>query len=360
MNTPDDASPLARAIVICAGLAIIVFFLQSAASVVGPLLLAVFITVIAHPPLRWMQQMGVPKYLALSLIAFVLLDAGSLLALVMTGAMEGLRDSLPSYQQRLMILSQQIGNWLEGIGLENSSEAVPDLLNPAAATRLVQTTLANLSNSVATGFLVLLAAIFMLLEAPHVPRKMRAAFNLSEAAEQRFQQVLQAINYYMFVKFLTSLATGICVGAWLWYLNIDFAILWAIIAVFLNFVPYIGAILMALPAVFVALVQTDLGTALLVALGYLVANTAIGSIIEPRIMGRGLGISEVALFVSMVFWGWVLGTIGVFLSVPLTMAMKTALDASPRTRPLAIMLQANAGPRAVAPPATEGNLPTSN
>lgn len=354
MIVADQFSPLARGIIVAAALAIVTLFLQAAAPIVGPLLLAVFITVIAHPPLRWMQRMGVPKYLALSLMAFILLDAGSLLALAITGAMEGLRDSLPSYQQRLVILSQQIGNWLESIGLENSSEAVPELLNPAAATRLVQSTLANLSSSAATGLMVLLAVVFMLIEAPGVPAKLRAAFKLSEASEERFLRILDAVNYYMHVKFLTSLATGLLIGLWLWYLRIDFAILWAIIAVFLNFVPYVGAILMTIPAVLVALVQTDLPTALLVALGYLVVNAIIGNIVEPRIMGRGLGVSEVALFIFMVFWGWVLGTIGVFLSVPLTMAVITALDASPQTRPLAIMLRSSANqPGAIAAKAPE-------
>lgn len=344
MIAADTFSHLARGIIVAAALAIVALFLQAAAPIVGPLLLAVFIAVIAHPPLRWMQRMGVPKYIALSLIAFILLDAGSLLVLAITGAMEGLRESLPSYQQRLTILSQQLGQWLESIGLENSREAVPDLLNPAAATRLVQTTLANLSSSFATGLLVLFAAVFMLIEAPEVPAKLRAAFRLSEASERRFEEILRAVNYYMHVKLMTSLATGLCIGLWLWYLKIDFAILWAVIAVFLNFVPYVGAILMTIPAVLVALVQTDLATSVLVAIGYLVVNTAIGNIVEPRIMGRGLGISQVALFVFMVFWGWILGTIGVFLSVPLTMAIITAMDASPQTRPIAIMLRTTTNP----------------
>jgi predicted PurR-regulated permease PerM len=95
---------------------------------------------------------------------------------------------------------------------------------------------------------------------------------------------------------------------------------------------------MMIPAVLMALVQTDPQTALLVALACVAINTLIGSILEPRFMGRGLGISTLAVFLSLLFWGWVLGPVGVFLSVPLTMAVLIALDASPQTRPVAILL----------------------
>jgi AI-2 transport protein TqsA len=119
---------------------------------------------------------------------------------------------------------------------------------------------------------------------------------------------------------------------------VDYAVLWALIAFLLNFVPTIGSILAAFPAVLLALVQIDVQAALLVAIGYLVVNTLIGSILEPKIMGYGLGLSTLVVFVSLVFWGWVLGPVGMFLSVPLTMSLKIALDANPQTRPIAIML----------------------
>jgi predicted PurR-regulated permease PerM len=134
------------------------------------------------------------------------------------------------------------------------------------------------------------------------------------------------------------LGTAVCALAVLKLLGIDFAILWAILAFFLNFVPFVGSVLMAIPALLVALVQTDVQTTLLVAVGYLVINVAIGSYLEPRIMGRGLGISTLAVFLSLLFWGLVLGKIGMFLSVPLTMAMKIALESCPQTRPIAVML----------------------
>jgi predicted PurR-regulated permease PerM len=338
MNVITGFSPIARAVIVTAAIAIAVTFLQAAAPIIAPILLAAFIAIVVTPPLRWMQRKRVPRWLALGVIVFVLLDAGSIFALLFTGELEGFRDGLPGYQERLTLLSNQFGGWLEDAGVANAREAVKDIFDPAVAASLVRMALTNVSNIFATGLLVLLAVIFMLIEAPGLSAKLRTAFHLTEEAEVRRRRVLSAISQYMVIKSLTSLATALCIWLWLWILGIDFAFLWGLLAFLLNFVPFIGALLMTIPAVLLALVQTDLQTTLLVALGYLVVNTVIGSILEPRIMGRGLGISTLAVFLSLLFWGWVLGTVGVFLSVPLTIALIIALDASPQTRPFAILL----------------------
>jgi predicted PurR-regulated permease PerM len=328
----------ARGLIVAGALALVLFLVREASSFVAPLLLAVFIAVIATPPLRWMRGIGVPKWGALLVITFVLLDIGSLLALVTTGALEGFRDSLPSYQERFMLLSEELGGWLEGLGVSGSREAIPDLLDPAKINAVVRLLLSNASAVFATGLLVLLAVIFILLEAPLVPAKLRAAFHVTEEDEARLHRLRTATSRYMQIKTLTSLGTALCVWLLLWLLGIDFAVLWAVLAFILNFVPIVGSILMMIPAVLLALVQAGFQTALLVLFGYLAINVTIGNVLEPRIMGRGLGISTLAIFVALLFWGWLLGSVGMFLAVPLTSALITALDASPRTRPLAILL----------------------
>lgn len=338
MNVPGGFSPIGRVVVVMAALAIVVTFLKAAASFFAPILLAAFIAIVATPALRWMRRRGVPKWGAIVVVVLVLLDVGSLLMLVTTGALEGFRDSLPGYQERFLLLIDELGGRLEAAGMAGSREAVPDIFDPAQATRLVRAALSNVSGTFATGLLVLLAVVFMLLEAPGLPAKLKAAFDLTPEAEARLQRLLRSVNQYMVIKSLTSLATALLIGIWLWVLGIDFAVLWAVLAFFFNFVPFVGSILMMVPAVLLALVQTDLQTTLLVVLGYLLVNTLIGSLLEPRIMGRGLGISTLAVFLSLLFWGWVLGTVGVFLSVPLTMALIVALEASPQSRPLAVLL----------------------
>jgi len=245
---------------------------------------------------------------------------------------------LPDYQSRLVLLSDQMGSWLEGLGVDNAREALREIYDPALAIGLVRAALSNVRGTFGTGLLVLLAVIFMLLEAPGLSAKLKRAFNLTDEGEARIQRVSSAINHYMVIKSIASLATALCIWAWLRIFGIDFAVLWAILAFLLNFIPFVGALLMTVPAVLMALVQTDLLTTLLVALGYIATNTVIGSILEPRVMGRGLGISTLAVFLSLLLWGWVLGTVGVFLAVPLTMVLIIALDASSQTRPIAVLL----------------------
>ena len=346
MNVLAGFSPIARALIVTAAIAIVVIFLELTASIVAPMLLAVFIAIVATPPLRWMRRFGMPKWAALAFIVFVLLDVGSLFLLVFTGALEGFRDSLPGYRERFMLLSEQFGGWLEAAGMAGSREAVPDIFDSARVSALVRTILSNVSGLFGTGLLILLAVVFMLLEAPNLSAKLQTAFHFTEEAEARLRRVLSAVSQYMAIKSLTSLATAVCVWILLWFFGIDFAVLWALLAFLFNFIPFVGALLMMIPPVLLALVQTDLGTALMVAAGILVVNTVIGSILEPKIMGRGLGISTLAVFLSLLFWGWVLGTVGVFLSVPLTMALMIALEASPQTRPIAILL----GPEIVQKP----------
>lgn len=336
-------SPPARATIVAGACALVIGLMKWAAPILTPLLLAVFIVIIATPALRWMRRHGVPKWGALALITFVLLDAGSLLALMTTGALEGFRDSLPTYQERFLALGQAFGRWAEGVGIEGAPAAVPDLLDSNKVTAGVRALLSSAGNLFATGLLVLLIVIFMLLEVSTLPAKLSAAFHMTEQAEERLRRLLDAINRYMQIKCLMSLATAASAWLLLWLLGIDFASLWAVLAFFLNFVPVLGGILMMIPPVLMALVQTDLQTTLLVTGGYLLIHVVIGDLLEPRIMGKGLGISALTVLIALLFWGWLFGTVGMFLAVPLTTALVIALDASPHTRPIAILLGTGPG-----------------
>ncbi|KAA6186661.1 AI-2E family transporter [Thiohalocapsa marina] len=338
MSLPASFSAPARGLIVAAAIAVLIIVLQHAASLLTPVLLAVFIAVIATPPLRWMRRRGLPKWLALALVVFVLVEIGSLLAVLSTGALEGFRDSMPTYQERFLALSENLGSWLEGLGVEGSRAAIPDLLDPDRVNGLVRLMLTNAGSLVGNGLLVLLATVFILLEAPSLPAKLRAAFNLPEQGQQRLIKLVGLVNRYMLIKALTSLGTALLIGIWLWLLDLDFIVIWVLLAFLLNFVPVIGSWIMGIPAILLALVQADLQTAMLTALGYMIVNVGIGNIIEPRVMGHGLGISSLVVFLSLMFWGWLFGTVGVFLSVPLTMAVIIALDASPQTRPIAILL----------------------
>lgn len=331
-------SPPAQALIVTAAICVVVLFARSAASILAPALLAFFIAVVATTPLRWLRGKGMPKYLAILLILLALMEVASLVALTTTTALEALREGLPHYQERLVLLTEEFGRWLEGVGIDKSRAALHDLISPAAASQFLYAALTNAGSTITTGLLVLLIVAFMLVEASSLPAKLQAAFLLTGAREARWRQFFDLVNRYMLIKCMTSLATGIGIWIWLRILGIEYAIALAVAAFLFNFIPIIGNIFMTVPAVLIALVQANASTALLVTLGYVVVNAGVGNLVEPRLMGRQLGLSSVVVLLSLLFWGWILGPIGLFLSVPLTIALVVALDGSPRTRPIAIML----------------------
>jgi len=147
-----------------------------------------------------------------------------------------------------------------------------------------------------------------------------------------------SVNSYFSIKTWISLATGIFIAIWLAVIGVDYPLLWGLLAFLLNFVPNIGSIIAAVPALLLALVQLGGGEALLAGLGYVIANVVLGNVVEPKFMGKGVGLSTLVVFISLVFWGWILGPVGMLLSVPLTMIIKLALESRQQTQWLAILL----------------------
>ena len=158
-------------------------------------------------------------------------------------------------------------------------------------------------------------------------------------------RIRDAIIYYMSLKTVVSLFTGILAGVLVKALNVDYPVLWGLIAFFFNYVPNIGSFIAAVPPVLLALIQYDFKWAMVMAIGYAAINGIIGNFVEPRMMGKGLGLSTLVVFLSLVFWGWVLGPVGMLLSVPLTMIVKIALENFEQTRWLAILLGTNPEPK---------------
>jgi len=160
----------------------------------------------------------------------------------------------------------------------------------------------------------------------------------AEKSLRNASDFIRQVNKYLAIKTTISLVTGVLIAGWTWFLGLDFFLLWGLIALLMNFIPNVGSILAAIPAVLLAVVQLGVPDALLVASGYLVVNVLMGNLVEPRFMGKGLGLSPLVVFLSLILWGWMFGAVGMFLSIPLTMIVKLALEHAPSTRWLGVML----------------------
>ena len=321
-----------------AAFVVVVAGIKAAAPLLVPFLLALFIAVIIASPCGWLQDKGLPIGLALLVVLGLFVGVVFLIGSLIGTSVEDFSRSLPEYQARLKALSDSQVEWLGSKGIHISGELVSSYMDPAKAMKMTTNILTGMGGLLTNGFLILITVIFLMLEAASFPGKWRAARSNAEDSLERFNTAFHNINHYMGIKTLTSLATGIAIAVWLGIIGVDYPMLWGMLAFLLNFVPNIGSIIAAVPAVLLALVQLGFGSALLTGLGFLLANVVIGTFLEPRFMGRELGLSTLVVFLSLVFWGWVLGPVGMLLSVPLTIAIKIALDSNDKSRWMAVML----------------------
>ncbi|MCH8497799.1 MAG: AI-2E family transporter [Marinobacter sp.] len=322
-----------------AAIVIIIGGLKAISHIITPFLLAAFMAIISIPPLSWMQRKGVPGPLAMIVLFLVVGFSFFLLFLALKNAVESLAAQAPLYQARLV-------GWLEYLRVTAAERGVPPELIPLTVPMPDAGTLTNIARGIAGGvgqftayiFFVLLAFMFLLMEERTMMDKLNAAFPGRRRARVRMRHFLRSVNRYLAIKTTASLATGLIVGVGLSILGVDFAILWGILAGLLNFIPTIGSIIAAIPAVLIALLGLGVTEAMIALTLYVVTNVAIGSIIEPRFMGQTLGLSPVIVLVSLLVWGWVFGPVGMLLSILLTMILKLALESSPQTRWLGILL----------------------
>lgn len=331
----------ARTLLVLAAFAIVVAGLKSAASLIQPFLVAMLLAAISLPLMHWLRSRRVPRALSALITILVVLAVLTVAGFLVGGSINNFTEALPRYQTRLQAMVTSGIAWLNQQGVEVPQDAVSDLVNPGIVLDMVGNLLTTVATFLSKTVLVMLTTVFILLEAAGFSDKLRIAFGGDRERVLWFSTIRMKIQRYLMVKTLISLATGLAIGLSLWALQIDFPLLWALLAFVLNFIPNLGSILAALPTVLLTVVQHGIGRAIVVGIIYLIVNMSLGNALEPYFMGRRLGLSTLVVFLSMVFWGWILGPLGMLLSVPLTMIVKIMLENTSDLRWLAVLLDAN-------------------
>jgi len=327
------------AVISFAAVIVIVIGLQMAKDMLVPFLVAAFLALITVRPMLWMQKHRVPAVLAALIIVTVIMLVLAVVGAIVGTSIAEFTAALPSYQERLdTIVKGVIGFFARIFDDENALDNLGDMIDPGWAMGLAATILNSLTDVLTNVFLIIFTMIFILLEASTVETKIAAAFGRSTQSLKRPRVFLANLGRYLGIKTIVSLATGFTAGILTWAIGLDFPLLWAMLAFLLNYIPTIGSIIAAVPAVLMALVQLGPGEASATAIGFFVINLVFGNIIEPRMMGYGVGLSPLIVFIGLVFWGWVFGPVGMLLSVPLTMTLKLALESDKRTRWIAILI----------------------
>jgi predicted PurR-regulated permease PerM len=256
---------------------------------------------------------------------------------VIGSSLTDFRQEVPAYSQKLSAMSERAQQWLSLRGFEIDAQQWQNSFDPGAVMKLVGSTLASFGNVMTNAVMILLTVIFILTENIGFGEKLRLARGKGVSAEW-LSKFSGSVHSYLAIKAAISAGTGVIIFIWLTILGVDYAVLWGLLAFLLNFVPTVGSFIAAVPAVLLALVQLGALYAGLSLGGFIVVNLVMGNVIEPRLMGKGLDLSPLVVFVSLVLWGWVLGPVGMLLSIPLTIMIKIALESQSETRWISVML----------------------
>ena len=322
-----------------AGIIIIIAGIKSISNIIIPLILAVFISLMLLQAVHWLEHKKISRNFAILIVvvifSFFLFLIGDLLGV----SLSRFNADLPQYKLKFLNYIADNTDLLRKFGINYSADH-PINTEPGLLMKIILNGIDHLKQIISMVFLIMLLTIFFLLELDSFPLKFKAMFSQSgnEKSIINLNKIIINLRSYIGIKSITSFATGLFIYLGLLFLNVDYAILWGSIAFLLNYIPNIGSLIAAIPAVIFAGIELGGSTLLYTGILYFGVNFIIGSIIEPKVMGKGMGLSMAVILISLMFWGWLFGPIGMFLSVPLTMVLKVFLESNEDSKYFAILI----------------------
>lgn len=224
-------------------------------------------------------------------------------------------------------------------GIDMLKDQILQRVEPDSIYDWVQGFLKGMLSLLGTTFIVMLLTVFMLSEARMFGRRFNAICEAKGPNLQRMLSATKDIQKYLGIKTLISLATGLLAGLLCWQMGLEFPLLWGILAFALNFIPAVGSVIAGIPPILLSLLNDgDIQNAAIIGGGYILINGFLGNFLEPTLLGRRFGISTVVVILSVIFWGWIWGPVGMLMAVPLTMLLKVGLDNSSDFRWIAVAI----------------------
>ncbi|MDN5681487.1 MAG: AI-2E family transporter [Ewingella sp.] len=326
-------------IAIMMGMLVIIFAgIKSAADIIVPFILALFLAFVFNPLIVRLERIRFPRPLAVLLVAAIVVMLMVFLTSMLIVTLNDFGRTLPQYRGLISQKFEDLQSLLQINGLGFSFETLAGYFDPGYAINLISRLITHLSNAMAGVFLLVMTVVFMLLEVPQLPYKLNQLSENREQGAGSIQRALDSVTRYLVIKTLISIATGLTIWALLALLGVRFAFLWGLLAFALNYIPNIGSIIAAIPPIIQAFLFNGVSEGITLIAGYLAINLIIGNIVEPRILGKGLGLSTLVVFMSLIFWGWLMGPVGMLLSVPLTIVLKIAFEPTVAGHKIAVLL----------------------
>ena len=312
--------------------------------VIQPLVIATLLFLLIRPPANWLEQrFGHPLLAYGGLIAII--------AAVVFLASQVLYSNLSDFTSETGDIGDELERKMkyfdntEFFGYKLDTSGITELINVDVITEFATNFVGSIAGFTASAVTIFIFLLFIILEAETLPNRIKAAY--PEEVE-RFRKIASnsgdGINTYVITRATVALGQAIIAAIILWYLGIPGWFLWASITFFLDFIPYIGALISMIPPGIIALILLEPTTAFIM-IGLLIANQqAWGAFVEPQLSGQRLDMSPIVLLILVSFWAWAWGIMGAVLGVPLAVIMKIALESDPRTRPIALLLSQNPKP----------------
>lgn len=312
----------AQALLVLAALAVIAAGIKLASHVLAPIVVAWCLAAVAVPAVRALKRRGVPEYAGIGL---TMLGAGVVLVGfvgVLVVAAQDVGSSLPRLEASLLETRESLLRWLEARNIADAGSIVDQLALHRVDGAMVSSMFSGLHEFLVACSVVFFVLLFILVELPTFPGKLRRSLGWRSSRFVAARQVMREMQRYLVVKTWLSAAMGLFCGVFCWAVGVDYPVLWGLLTFLLNYIPVFGALVATIAPAGMALIDGGLGLALLVGAGLLFIHNLIGNIVEPAVLGRAIHLSPLVVVLSLVVWGWLLGPVGALLSVPLTAVVK--------------------------------------
>ncbi len=317
---------------------IIIAGLMASKSIILPIILALFLSIICMQPILWLTKKRVPYFLAITIVLLSMLVLFVFFGGIIGNSISRFSNDAPKYEQNLRDIAVSTVAYLNDKGAHLDSKQLINMVDPGKVLIFTTSVVGEIGGMMSDSFMIMFITIFMLLEGNSFAQKAHVIENKHGNSLKYLDKIGSSIRSYLSIKTVISLLTGIFIWIWLLIIGVDYPVLWGLIAFLLNYIPNIGSIIAAAPTMLLALVQLGAGGMFWTGIGYLIVNVVMGSIVEPKVMGRGLGLSTLVVFLSLIIWGFIFGAVGMFLSVPFTMTIKIILEHYDRTKWIAVLL----------------------
>lgn len=337
MISPQPMSEVSRILVPLAAAVIVLAGMKAAAAIIGPIAFAIFLSVIFGSLLHWFEKKGLTTRKALILTLVVFFAIVAVFIIVIAGSFLQLLSDLPLYQQELEASLDLLSPYLLSMGIDPSSLTLQEIINSLSIE--IGSLIRQLWNMAILMAMIILTTLFLLFEAKGFSKKLQIIIeDLCPGDLPRFITLAEKNVGYLIIRTEVNLAMGIGTAIILGLIGVKYAVFWGFLAFLLGFIPYVGFWLAVIPPMILAWFDLGLVPAILVLVGSGIVNLLAEYLMFPHLAARGLALSTAVVFISLLFWGWILGGFGVLLAVPLTLLVQMICELFDETRWVSLLL----------------------